>query len=117
VNAEVRELLGRYDPDVRDIALRLRELVLEAVPDAEEIVHSRWKTIGYGLRTQVCAIAPQKSWANLQFFRAGELEDPHGLLEGTGKRMRHVKVRTTREAGDRRLAALVRNAARLAARR
>lgn len=27
------------------------------------------------------------------FFRGAELEDPARLLEGTGKRMRHVKVR------------------------
>jgi hypothetical protein len=30
---------------------------------------------------------------NVGFFRGAELDDPHGLLEGTGKLMRHVKIR------------------------
>ena len=30
---------------------------------------------------------------NVGFFRGAELADPAGLLEGTGKYMRHVKVR------------------------
>lgn len=30
---------------------------------------------------------------NVGFFRGTEFDDPHGLLEGTGKFMRHVKLR------------------------
>ena len=38
-------------------------------------------------------VAVFKAHANVGFFHGAELEDPKGLLEGTGKRMRHVKVR------------------------
>jgi hypothetical protein len=31
------------------------------------------------------------------FFRGAEIPDPHGLLEGTGKFMRHVKLRPERD--------------------
>lgn len=31
--------------------------------------------------------------ANVGFFLGAELDDPAGLLQGTGKRMRHVKLR------------------------
>lgn len=34
-----------------------------------------------------------KAHVNVGFFRGAELEDPAGLLEGTGKSMRHVKLR------------------------
>ena len=34
---------------------------------------------------------------NVGFFRGAELDDPAGLFEGTGKRMRHVKLRPGRE--------------------
>jgi len=30
---------------------------------------------------------------NVGFFRGAHLKDPTGLLEGTGKRMRHVKIK------------------------
>lgn len=34
-----------------------------------------------------------KAHVNVGFFRGAELVDPMGLLDGTGKYMRHVKVR------------------------
>ena len=34
-----------------------------------------------------------KAHVNVGFFRGADLSDPHGLLEGTGKFMRHVKLR------------------------
>jgi hypothetical protein len=34
-----------------------------------------------------------KNHVNVGFFFGAELEDPGDLLEGTGKRMRHVKLR------------------------
>ncbi len=34
-----------------------------------------------------------KAHVNVGFFRGAELSDPNGLLEGTGKFMRHVKLR------------------------
>ena len=33
-----------------------------------------------------------KAHVNVGFFRGAELADPEGLLEGTGKFMRHVKL-------------------------
>jgi hypothetical protein len=38
-----------------------------------------------------------KGHVNIGFFHGAALEDPAGLLEGTGKRMRHVKLRPGRE--------------------
>lgn len=39
-----------------------------------------------------CYIAPQTKYVNLGFFYGASLTDPDGLLEGTGKALRHVKV-------------------------
>jgi hypothetical protein len=38
-----------------------------------------------------------KSHVNVGFFYGALLEDPAGLLEGSGKRMRHVKLQPGRE--------------------
>jgi hypothetical protein len=38
-----------------------------------------------------------KSHVNVGFFNGAALDDPTRLLEGTGKRMRHVKLRPGRE--------------------
>ncbi len=42
----------------------------------------------------ICAIAPFRAHVNLMFANGARLPDPAGLLEGTGKHARHVKLRT-----------------------
>ncbi len=44
---------------------------------------------------------------NVGFFRGAELSDPDGLLEGTGKYMRHVKLRPGRPIDDAALRKLI----------
>lgn len=55
-----------------------------------------------------------KAHVNVGFFRGAELYDPEGLLEGTGKLMRHVKLRPgddpTGDVDARALARLIRTA-------
>jgi hypothetical protein len=45
--------------------------------------------------------------ANVGFFYGAALDDPAGLLEGTGKRMRHVKLRWGEPANVAALSQLV----------
>ena len=47
---------------------------------------------------------------NVGFFRGAELADPVGLLEGTGKYMRHVKVRPDGDIDARALMGPIDNA-------
>ena len=37
---------------------------------------------------------------NLEFWRGTELQDPKSLLEGTGKKLRHVKIKAMSEIDD-----------------
>lgn len=50
------------------------------------------------------------SHVNVGFFTGAFLRDPHSLLEGTGKRMRHVKVRPGIELDSRALSELIERA-------
>jgi hypothetical protein len=47
---------------------------------------------------------------NVGFFTGACLDDPAGLLEGNGKRMRHVKLRPGQEPDAAALATLIRQA-------
>jgi hypothetical protein len=44
---------------------------------------------------------------NVGFFRGAELPDANGLLEGTGKLMRHVKLRPDQKMDDAALRELI----------
>ena len=51
-----------------------------------------------------------KAHVNVGFFRGAEVADPEGLLEGTGKFMRHVKLRPERDVDATALMKLIETA-------
>jgi hypothetical protein len=51
-----------------------------------------------------------KAHVNVGFFLGAELRDPAGLLEGSGKRMRHVKIRLGDPVNEKALGALIAHA-------
>lgn len=109
------ELVGGYAPEVRAIARRLRRLVREELPQAEETVYLGWRSAMYRDGREVCGIQPLRGgYCNLYFMRGAELADPNGLLEGTGKGMRHVKVRALAGLSVGPIQELIRAAHRLA---
>ncbi len=54
-----------------------------------------------------CYVDAFSAHANIGFFHGASLEDPAGLLEGAGKRMRHVKLRWGEAADETALNALI----------
>jgi hypothetical protein len=107
----VEELLAGYSAEVRAVAEAARGLVREVLPGATEQVDMPARLIGYGtgprMRDLVCTIMPQRGWVNLGFYRGTALPDPAGLLTGTGKVHRHVKLRTPADVADPALRALL----------
>ena len=93
------ELLGLADPAMRPIVEQLRRLILAVDPDAVEIVRLGDRAATYGVGPKKMSegyafVLPYEHWVNLGFFHSQGLPDPDGLLEGSGARMRHVKVRS-----------------------
>ena len=116
-NEEMGLLLESHEPDVVKTVHALCVLVREACPDATETVQLGWKSVSFSrggvMKGSICSIGPHKEWVNLQFLQGTSLEDPDGLLEGSGKTMRHVKVRSVEEMDSEALSALVRQADQL----
>ena len=52
-------------------------------------------------------IMPMRGYVNLGFYQGAQLADPKRLLEGTGKGLRHVKIRSLAEADRAPVRALV----------
>lgn len=93
------ELLDITPEELRPIANRLKELVLEVHPDTCEVVRLGERAATYGLGPKKMSegytyILPHKSWVNLGFFKGAFLADSSGLMEGSGKSLRHIKVRS-----------------------
>lgn len=89
------DLLADCNPGVAQLALALRELVLAEAPEAEELLYSVYAEVIVFKLPKVkggafCYVAAYSRHVNLGFYRGGELPDPHRVLKGTGKKMRHI---------------------------
>jgi hypothetical protein len=92
------ESMARGSDRARRLARQLRRLVGKVMPNVVEVPWPRMRIASYGvgpkkMTEHFCYISTQKDDVNLGFYYGAELPDPDGLLEGTGKRLRHVKIR------------------------
>ena len=89
-------------PAVADIARALRRTVIDGFPGAIELFDAADGLLAIGtgrsMRDFAYAIIPHKAHVNLQLVDGVDLPNPDGRIEGTGKRIRHVKVRSVEEA-------------------
>ena len=97
---ELIEFLHRYGAGVQAVVLGLRQVVLEEMAPCHEYIFTMRGRVMllYGPTSRViedcvCMIAVYRKHANLQFTNGVELKDAHRLLEGSGTRMRHLKIR------------------------
>ena len=107
----VEEFIRKASPAIRPVLRELRQLVREQLPEATEEI--KWGRPVYSMKHIVCYLAAAGDHANLGFYRGIELEDPNGLLEGTGKKLRHIKVYRRDQIRRRSYGTLLEQAARL----
>lgn len=105
---ELARLILEKHPSHQNLYLEAHRLVLEAAPGLTYSVDCVDAVIGYGARQfgydgwGMGALTPYKGWVSLGLLRGAVLEDPDGLLEGTGELVRHVKLRSVEELQVRR---------------
>ena len=94
------------------IAKAVRALVKKDVAGCEEYVNP-WKIPTFDLNGPLCFYMVRKDHVLFGFMRGAMLRDPGKLLEGTGKYLRHVKLRSTAEARRPQVRLLLKQAAQL----
>ena len=88
-----------YPPGIRATALRLREIIAIAVPDAVEGVRTGWRWVGYGLpdrrrRRTFAWVGPERKHIHLGFENGVLLADPEHLLHGAEERLKRFRYFT-----------------------
>jgi hypothetical protein len=111
IEADFAKLLEGSAPEVAATAHALRAAVKAALPDAVEQIDFGNRLLALGrsraMRDLLFAIIPHKAHVNLQLADGADLPNPSGSIEGTGKRIRHVKVRSVEEAASPSLRAAI----------
>jgi hypothetical protein len=84
--------MNEQSADLRAIARRWFDVMRERGDDVRELMHDGHPTACAG-DAAFAYVNAFTAHVNVGFFRGAEIVDPAQLLEGTGKYMRHVKLR------------------------
>ena len=108
-NADIDQWLADQESELGRIALAWFSRLRECGDDVRELMHDGCP-VACVSDAAFAYVNVFKTHVNLGFFHGAELPDESNLLEGTGKRMRHVKLRTGHEIDERQLMQLVADA-------
>jgi len=108
--------LAPFESHITELALAIRKLVLEEAPESIELIYDAYNAVatGFGFtgRPSECFIhiAVYAKWVNLGFHRGSELEDPEGVLQGTGRLVRHIRIAKPEDLAEPSVRAFVKQA-------
>jgi hypothetical protein len=105
----VEDWLRKHPGALGAIARHWLEALRNCGDDVRELLHDGQPTVCIG-DAAFAYVDAFRAHVDVGFFRGAELADPHGLLEGTGKFMRHVKLRPEREIDAGALMTLIESA-------
>ena len=96
--SQLDEFIDRYTPEVAADAREALSFMRARLPTAFRLVYDNYNAlvIGFGATEKVgdviLSIALYPRWVTLFFLRGVDLPDPHGLLAGSGARVRSVRL-------------------------
>ena len=86
-----------------DLVQAVRSLVESQFTDVEEVV--KYGGILFSSGVQFCGVFAYKEHVSVEFGAGANIKDSIGLLEGTGKGRRHIKLRTVADIEAKQLPA------------
>jgi len=101
--------MQKHADELGAIAQQWFEVMRNCGDDVRELLHDGLPTACVG-DAAFGYVGAFTAHVNVGFFRGAELADPNGLLEGTGKFMRHVKLRPGDDIDEKALTQLIKTA-------
>lgn len=115
---ELQAFLASIQPETRELAVALREVVRRSAPDAGESLlwgglsyHRPW--IGGRVKGAVCQINVVRGEVRIEFIHGVRLDDPRKLLRGDRLSKRYVPIRSVADARRPEIAELIEEASTL----
>ncbi len=114
--ATERRIAGFVDKYTPEIAAQLRDArqrLRAHFPRGVEMVFDNYNALVFGIgpsertRESFLSVAGYPKWVTLFFLNGAELKDPAGLLEGDGKQVRGIRLKTPADMDSPAVAALI----------
>src|SRR5690625_915733 len=91
-NVKVDEFIEGLPGDIKAMTERLRNLIHAADGNLKEQL--KWKMPCFSKdNADICYLQTAQKHVNLGFYSGAVLQDGDHLLEGEGKKMRHIRIR------------------------
>ena len=97
-SAEIEAFVSRYSDEIAAQLRRARAELYRLIPNGYELIYDSHNALIFGFGPTpkasqlVVSIAAYPEWVALLFAKGSALEDPKGLLEGSGPTMRSVRL-------------------------
>jgi len=109
--SDVESYVKAIEPVKRKHVEALRAFVKKEAPALTEQI--KWGNITWIGKGNVAWIIVYNDHVDFGFFNGAKLKDPAGILDGTGKKLRHVKVREPKDIRQKEFKALLKQAVAL----
>ena len=112
-NAELDGFIAKYTPDLAAQTHALFARMRARLPSATVLVYDNYNALAIGFAAgekagqAILSIAAYPRWVTLFFLQGVGLNDPHRLLEGTGNRVRSIRLAAPDTLDDLRIEALI----------
>ncbi|WP_052467162.1 DUF1801 domain-containing protein [Psychroserpens damuponensis] len=95
MNQEVTTYIENSDDKNKEVLNKLRNLIFSLVPSVNE--QFKWSRPVYAISKDFCYLKTTKKAVTLGFFEFDKIKTNSHLIEGTGKSMRHIKIKNAEE--------------------
>lgn len=112
----IGKFIDKYAPDIARDLRACRACMHALVPRGFELVYDNYNALVFGFsateRTSdaLLSIAGYPNWVTLFFLKGASLADPKGLLEGSGSRVRSIRLASPDDLSRPDIRALIANA-------
>ena len=111
-SAAIDLYVARENPALVHVVDAIRSLVKKAIPRAREAMNP-WGVPIFEWNGPLCYLRVGKKHVTFGFPRGSALKDPHRLLEGEGRNLRHIKIADVAQVRNPHLKQLLLEAKRL----
>ena len=95
---QIKGFLAKYSPAIAADVQFARRALKRLVPRGFELVYDNYNTLAFGFSPTpraggaIVSVAAYPQWVTLFFLHGKGLKDPDGLLQGSGARVRSIRL-------------------------
>ena len=113
MTSQVDAFVAKYSPEIAAAIQACRKKLRKLVPRGYELIYDNYNALAIGYApsekasTVVISIAAYPRWVTLFFLKGTTLLDPHGLLQGSGSRVRSIRLTSPADLDNQNIRSLM----------